>query len=63
MLIHEQTVMRAADTDIRTRSYINALFFVALDDFVLESDIVNLFVNLVDNRKFTLLKMEIQPIN
>ena len=60
MLIHEQTVMRAAETDISTRSYIKALFFVAFDDFVPASDIVNLFVFLVDNRKFTLMYQENQ---
>ena len=55
ILIHEQTVIRAADMEIRTKSYIKALFLVALVDFVLAQDIVNLFYDLVDNRKFTLL--------
>ena len=64
MLIHEHTVIRAADIAIRTRSYINALFLVAFDfDLALASDIVNLFAFLVDNRDFTLLFSEINSEN
>jgi hypothetical protein len=58
MLIHEHTVISAADIEMRTRSYMNALFFVALDVFELDSDIVNLFVVLIDNRNFTLVPSE-----
>ena len=59
MLIHEHTVIRAADTDMRTRSYINALFWEALDldvlVFGLFERIVNLITFLIDNRNCTLL--------
>ena len=45
----------------------NALFLVVLDfellDFTLVSDIVNLFDDLVDNRKFTLLSSGFQALN
>ena len=59
ILIQEQTVISAAEIEIRTRSYINALFFTAcgleLPVFVLISVIVNLFAFLVDNQDFTIL--------
>ena len=64
MLIQEHTVMSAAEIEINTRSYIEALFFAACDfeDFVvrLVSDIVNLLPLLVDNRHFTLLLRRFQ---